>query len=108
MDRKARNGVNSFGVKFPKPYVSLVVPLVIRCRANPKEISQEGKEKYKASPARKAWLEERKQEGKDREKRTNFGAISGFTAQGVLSEDEYPVFRIVVEEDRCLNAAMVL
>ena len=34
--------------------------------------------------------------------------VSGFKAQGVLSEDEYPVVRIVMEEDRCLNAAMVL
>ena len=67
-------------------------------------------EKYNESPARNAWLEEKKkEESKKEEKRTNFGAISGFTVQGVLEEDEYPEVWIVVEEEKQgLSATVVL
>ena len=76
-----------------------------RCCINPQNISKDDKEnaaaaleKYNESPARKAWLEEKKKEG---EKRTNFGAISCFKAQGVLTEDKFPVVRIVLENFKC-------
>jgi len=61
------------------------------CKTKPKNVSTDDKEKaavalakYNEAPARKAWLEEKKEE-----KRTSLGAFPSFTAQGVLEEEEY-------------------